>query len=142
MTDKAKENSDFVSHLKGCLFTNANSLALLYDERVTKKKSQTAFLKQFGFHFVGIPGFEPGMTGPESVVLPLHHIPLLQAVSLIASAKVRLFCEPPKKNGRNFIKKHKIFVLMAFSCPQIQNNHYLCRKNKESDRYCRGVREE
>ena len=26
--------------------------------------------------FVGIPGFEPGKTGPESVVLPLHHIPL------------------------------------------------------------------
>ncbi len=25
---------------------------------------------------VGIPGLEPGMTGPESVVLPLHHIPL------------------------------------------------------------------
>ena len=22
---------------------------------------------------VGIPGFEPGKTGPESVVLPLHH---------------------------------------------------------------------
>jgi hypothetical protein len=25
---------------------------------------------------VGIPGFEPGKTGPESVVLPLHHIPI------------------------------------------------------------------
>lgn len=25
---------------------------------------------------VGLPGFEPGMTGPESVVLPLHHSPL------------------------------------------------------------------
>ena len=25
---------------------------------------------------VGIPGLEPGMTGPESVVLPLHHIPI------------------------------------------------------------------
>ena len=24
---------------------------------------------------VGIPGLEPGKTGPESVVLPLHHIP-------------------------------------------------------------------
>lgn len=31
---------------------------------------------------VGIPGLEPGMTGPESVVLPLHHIPLtLQLIS-------------------------------------------------------------
>ena len=26
---------------------------------------------------VGIPGLEPGMTGPESVVLPLHHIPIV-----------------------------------------------------------------
>ena len=25
---------------------------------------------------VGLPGFEPGKTGPESVVLPLHHSPL------------------------------------------------------------------
>ena len=27
-------------------------------------------------NYVGIPGLEPGMTGPESVVLPLHHIPM------------------------------------------------------------------
>ena len=26
---------------------------------------------------VGILGLEPRMTGPESVVLPLHHIPIL-----------------------------------------------------------------
>ena len=26
---------------------------------------------------VGILGLEPRMTGPESVVLPLHHIPML-----------------------------------------------------------------
>ena len=25
---------------------------------------------------VGLPGFEPRMTGPESVVLPLHHSPM------------------------------------------------------------------
>ena len=28
------------------------------------------------FILVGLPGFEPGMTGPESVVLPLHHTPI------------------------------------------------------------------
>ena len=32
---------------------------------------------------VGIPGFEPGMTGPESVVLPLHHIPMFYYSSFI-----------------------------------------------------------
>ena len=26
--------------------------------------------------FVGVPGLEPGKTGPESVVLPLHHTPI------------------------------------------------------------------
>ena len=25
---------------------------------------------------VGLPGYEPGMSGPESVVLPLHHRPM------------------------------------------------------------------
>ena len=28
--------------------------------------------------FVGLPGLEPGKTGPESVVLPLHHSPIFQ----------------------------------------------------------------
>ncbi len=31
------------------------------------------------YRCVGIPGLEPGMTGPESVVLPLHHIPIKTA---------------------------------------------------------------
>ncbi len=26
--------------------------------------------------FVGLPGFEPGQTGPESVVLPLYYSPM------------------------------------------------------------------
>ena len=26
--------------------------------------------------FVGLPGFEPGQTGPESVVLPLYYSPI------------------------------------------------------------------
>ena len=36
---------------------------------------------------VGLPGFEPRMTGPESVVLPLHHSPL----SVFDGAKVEHF---------------------------------------------------
>lgn len=27
------------------------------------------------FNFVGVPGLEPGLTEPKSVVLPLHHTP-------------------------------------------------------------------
>ena len=43
---------------------------------------------------VGIPGLEPGMTGPESVVLPLHHIPISaneMFISQLRSAKVLVF---------------------------------------------------
>ena len=53
----------------------------------------------FGSLFVGILGLEPRMTGPESVVLPLHHIPMLlfyQSFVInfpIAIAKVLLFFE-------------------------------------------------
>ena len=38
-----------------------------------KQKRNLPFSK---FLFVGIPGFEPGKAGPESAVLPLHHIPI------------------------------------------------------------------
>ena len=42
---------------------------------------------------VGLPGFEPGMTGPESVVLPLHHSPngSRGRPSRSASAKIHTF---------------------------------------------------
>ena len=49
---------------------------------------------------VGVLGLEPRMTGPESVVLPLHHTPMsLQGehpCSQFARAKVLLFPELPK----------------------------------------------
>ena len=32
---------------------------------------------------VGLPGFEPGMTRPESVVLPLHHSPIEHRISVL-----------------------------------------------------------
>ena len=38
-----------------------------------KQKKRTSFSRG---PLVGLPGFEPGMTGPESVVLPLHHSPI------------------------------------------------------------------
>ena len=41
--------------------------------------------------FVGIPGLEPGMTGPESVVLPLHHIPMTYNSFLNCECKVSTF---------------------------------------------------
>ena len=47
---------------------------------ITTKK--TTFLRRS--FLVGLPGFEPRMTGPESVVLPLHHSP----ISVFDGAKV------------------------------------------------------
>ena len=57
----------------------------------------------FDLKSVGVLGLEPRMTGPESVVLPLHHtpIPLLQAehpCSVFAVAKVECFFQIPKEN--------------------------------------------
>ena len=49
-----------------------------------KKKEHLSFLKDAHSRVVGIPGFEPGMTGPESVVLPLHHIPMLNQLINLA----------------------------------------------------------
>ena len=44
---------------------------------------------------VGIPGLEPGKAGPESAVLPLHHIPLfnreVNGLFLNCDAKVITF---------------------------------------------------
>ena len=40
---------------------------------IIKTQKKSLFFKKL---FVGLPGFEPGMTGPESVVLPLHHSPI------------------------------------------------------------------
>ena len=62
----------------------AKALGFLFD---TWQNAGTYWGKPWGYKkkhlsnercsLVGIPGLEPGMTGPESVVLPLHHIPIL-----------------------------------------------------------------
>ena len=59
--------------------------------------------------YVGILGLEPRMTGPESVVLPLHHIPLFhllhQVNSRFASAKLVHFSKQSKLLSTFFPKK-------------------------------------
>ena len=46
---------------------------------------------------VGLPGLEPGKTGPESVVLPLHHSPISNRTtrSVFDDAKIQLFYHTP-----------------------------------------------
>ncbi len=58
---------------------------------------------------VGVLGLEPRMTGPESVVLPLHHTPkscFRTSFFRNAGAKVVFFFESPKV----FAKKSQIKV--------------------------------
>ena len=48
------------------------------------RKSKKCFLREENTLIkVGILGLEPRMTGPESVVLPLHHIPMLKIKMLL-----------------------------------------------------------
>ena len=63
--------------------------------------------KMYLLFLVGILGLEPRMTGPESVVLPLHHIPILLLATcfLIASAKVRIIFELQTFSRFFFAKK-------------------------------------
>ncbi len=54
---------------------------MLGSSRKTTLMQQTTIYKKttLGMRvaLVGLPGFEPRMTGPESVVLPLHHSPII-----------------------------------------------------------------
>ena len=61
---------------------------------------------------VGVLGLEPRMTGPESVVLPLHHTPkscFRTSFFRNAGAKVVFFFESPKV----FAKKSQIILLIS-----------------------------
>ncbi len=50
---------------------------------------------------VELPGFEPRMTGPESVVLPLHHSPMLLPES---GTKISLNFYSPNIFGKKLLK--------------------------------------
>ena len=61
---------------------------------------------------VGRLGFEPGMTEPKPVVLPLHHRP-------IAAAKVRNYFEVPKFCSQILLHDQQVVVLLALLGEQI-----------------------
>ena len=67
-------------------------LEKLQAENLRLRAKNVLFKKRLCQHFdttslsvccVGLPGFEPGMTGPESVVLPLHHSPIEHFISVL-----------------------------------------------------------
>ena len=65
--------------------------AIQADNDINKKKVAKLMFDDL----VGIPGLEPGKAGPESAVLPLHHIPLfnreVNGLFLNCDAKVITF---------------------------------------------------
>ena len=67
------------------------------------------------FSLVELPGLEPGMTGPESVVLPLHHS------SIFVSAKVAHYFATAKNLSEIF----HIFVFTQLSASRTQPEKYL-----------------
>ena len=69
----------------------ATILAIKYKLlKYTYKKERLQLKSLF---FVGIPGLEPGKTGPESVVLPLHHIPRLSQPFGTSTPRSELRCK-------------------------------------------------
>ncbi len=76
------------------------------------------------FHFVGILGLEPRMTGPESVVLPLHHIPILSNRLCFCVCKVTTFSLNNKEKSTFFYHSNKyssVFRLCKCKIQSIQN---------------------
>ena len=58
--------------------------------------------------YVVLPGFEPGQTGPESVVLPLHHRTIFNKspTLLLADAKVYTFSKFANKLSKKMSRKN------------------------------------
>ena len=75
-------------------------------------------LDDFSFSvLVGIPGLEPGKAGPESAVLPLHHIPIFDSkarktpVSCLRVQRYKLFLYSARKS-RKIFKKSLLSALL------------------------------
>gem|GEM_PF-1483445 len=66
---------------------------------------------------VGILGLEPRMTGPESVVLPLHHIPML-----VLRCKVTTFFVFRKRFTIFFFASFYTFYKAEKLCKRVRNN--------------------
>jgi hypothetical protein len=61
--------------------------------------------------FVGLLGFEPRQTESKSVVLPLHHNPILNPKFWFGSAKIGVDSFSPKWNLKNY------FITSVITCP-------------------------
>ena len=51
-------------------------------------------------YFVGVPGLEPGLTEPKSVVLPLHYTPKCTPYIRIPGVRTTKIYQLCTKNGK------------------------------------------
>ena len=78
-------------------------------------------MKPFFFFFVGLLGLEPRKTGPESVVLPLHHSPKewdIPSVGTSTNRKLGYSDSNQEKQDQNLLcyhytiaQNHRSFVI-------------------------------
>ncbi len=86
---------------------------------------------------VGLPGFEPGKSGPESEVLPLHHSPITfncgAKIQIILYPKIFsiIFLTKPLYWGfyacSMFPKKNKKTTVFSQCFPGYDKTTYICR---------------
>ena len=77
------------------LFQLSRNQSGISREFFKKENRQVLIINYLAIFHVGVLGLEPRMTGPESVVLPLHHTPKCHILNIPrctnADAKVHLF---------------------------------------------------
>ena len=88
--------------------------------RIRKKRNKKGVLITQNTFFVGLLGLEPRKTGPESVVLPLHHSPIrLYSLRENAANEVGLLGLEPRKTGPESV------VLPLHHSPKSENDCHL-----------------
>ena len=114
-----RKNEKAVANLNGCdgLFRCAPPAAAPRRQGIAasgSKKNRGKLRLKLAAAFVGVPGLEPGKTGPESVVLPLHHTPMAWIICgipdalSITAAKVGVIRETTKFFRHFFVFSLKI----------------------------------
>ena len=96
---------------KGITYHIYNRCSAGFEDNFSVGNKKNRWWLTSGF-LVGVPGFEPGMTGPESVVLPLHHTPMPQHFCF-AVQRYALFL----KYKQSFPKKIKKITFFETLCP-------------------------
>lgn len=77
--------NQFVNKLVGNVYKSKDRIVDYFSLRLHINQKRPLVAQRSDFHLVVLLGFEPRQTGPESVVLPLHH----KTIKLFDDAKVQ-----------------------------------------------------